>query len=183
MISSLLLSYKSILLLTLFPFARVSGFYVNYFAYGSNLNPSVLERRTLSSENSLLHKYDLGIVKDYALKFNIGAPIGPLVASVVPEKDSECHGIVYKLSAAQWALLLASEGYPILPAYKIETVQVRTYKGDRILSAQTLGSTSVGVSDGGKPSKRYINLLRKGAREQNLEESWIDYLEAIESYD
>jgi hypothetical protein len=73
---------------------------VVYFAYGSNLSPSVLEGlrgiRPLSAEP--------GLVRNYRLAFNlIGVPfLSPSSASAEPAKGEELHGVVYSLSRYDW---------------------------------------------------------------------------------
>lgn len=223
--------------------------YINYFAYGSNLNRELLQQRTTPSTilipgNSVGNSYGNSPVipkpvrvflPNYSLKFNVGFQNGPCAASVEPcygnsydnsynnrntyvvnnAKSSysnsngnsygngasasyinsnsnsinntnsniinglPCvHGLVYQLTLQQFLLLLATEGVPI--AYKLIRVRTINYeKPTREIISYTLQS---GNSYEGKPSKRYINLIRKGAKEQDLDYEYQNYLSTIESF-
>lgn len=153
-----------------------NSFYISYFAYGSNLNPDLLERRTLSTEGSLTSSYQRVILADYQLVFNTGIDGLGMAASVEPYENSSTHGLLYKLSILQFSLLLASEGYPI--GYKIEEIMVKPYNKGRNISATTLRSGNGIMSR--QPSERYIKLLQKGAKEANLEQEYQTYLRSIQ---
>jgi|AntAceMinimDraft_1070359.scaffolds.fasta_scaffold165583_2 hypothetical protein len=149
------------------------SFYVNYFCYGANLNPSVLATRTLTAPKDL--EFERAVLKDHRLCFNVGAPgLGPQAASVVKEEGSEVHGLVYRLAPAQYALLLASEGVPL--AYRARAVQVSTYSLNKRLRVQTLFAPNFSDSKEGRPSKRYLDLIVDGAREQGLSERYQELL-------
>lgn len=150
------------------------AFYVHYFAFGSNMNPDLLERRTFSTIGSL--SFQRVVLDDYQLVFNQGLDSFGMAASVEPNKNSKTHGLLYKLSLPQFNFLLASEGWPV--GYQVEAIKVRPYDGGRSISASTLRSGRGLIS--GKPSERYINLLLKGAREQNLDVQYQDDLKKIE---
>jgi hypothetical protein len=161
----------------LFPLLMVSltdAFYVHYFAFGSNMNPDLLERRTFSTPGSLT--FQRVILDDYQLVFNTGLDTFGMAASVEPNRSSITHGLLYKLSLPQFNFLLASEGWPV--GYQIESVKVRPYSGEKSISASTLRSGRGLIS--GKPSERYIKLLQKGAKENNLDEQYQSYLQNIE---
>ena len=153
---------------------NVRCFYVNYFAFGANMNPDILEKRTLSPPGSL--KYQRAVLSDYKLVFNTGVSAIGMAASVEPLKGASTHGLCYKLNLPQFNLLLASEGFPI--GYKIETVSVRPYGARGSEEALTLRSGNGLIS--GKPSERYINLLLKGAKESKLDEQYQSFLGTIE---
>lgn len=163
----------SLLLLTVSA-CVVNSFYVHYFAYGSNMNPDFLEKRTLSSKSSLT--FERTVLRDYQLVFNIGVDSFGMAASVEPKKGGNTHGLTYKLSLPQFNLLLASEGFPV--GYKIEPVKVKPYSGEGSIDALTLRSGN-GL-DSGKPSERYLKLLQKGAKDQDLDASYQQYLSEIQ---
>ena len=154
--------------------SHVSCFYVNYFAFGANMNPDLLEKRTFSAEGSLT--YERAVLHDYKLTFNTGMSAVGMAASVEPMKGSSTHGLCYKLNLPQFNFLLVSEGFPI--GYKVESVNIRPYDGGRSIDALTLRSGNGLIS--GKPSERYINLLRKGAKESRLDEKYQVYLNGVE---
>lgn len=150
------------------------SFYVSYFAYGSNMNQDLLERRTFSGTGSL--KPERSILKDYKLVFNTGLGQFGMAASVEPCRGECTHGLTYKLNLPQFNFLLASEGFPV--GYKIEPVRVGLYDGGGIVDAVTLRSGRGMIS--GKPSERYIKLLQEGAKDNGLDTEYQRFLGSIE---
>jgi len=79
----------------------VSSFSVSYFAYGSNLNRSVLQVRTAS----LFIPPPVAVrLPDWVLTINLGT-----AASVEECVGGYCEGRVYELSPRAFALLCATE--------------------------------------------------------------------------
>ena len=163
-----------LLLFFTFLLAEVKSFYVSYFAFGSNMNQDLLERRTFSKEGSL--KPERTILKDYQLVFNTGLGQLGMAASVEPCRGEFTHGLTYKLSLPQFNFLLASEGFPV--GYKIEPVRVKLYDGGGVIEALTLRSGRGLIS--GKPSERYIKLLQKGAKDNGLDIEYQRFLDGVE---
>ena len=153
---------------------EISSFYVSYFAFGSNMNQDLLEKRTFSTAGSL--KPERSILKDYKLVFNTGLGQMGMAASVEPCRGECTHGLTYKLNLPQFNFLLASEGFPI--GYKIESVRVRLYDGGGMTDALTLRSGNGLIS--GKPSERYIKLLQKGAKDNDLDMEYQRFLADVE---
>ena len=93
---------------------------VRYFAFGSNLNPTVMEgmrgMRPIASEAAY--------VEDYRLAFNLkGLPgVEPSFASIEPQVGLRVHGLVYTLCRSDWRRLTASEG--VGAAYDLEPVPI-----------------------------------------------------------
>ena len=96
--------------------------HVSYFAYGSNMNPAVLEdMRGIKPLDSCP-----GFVRGYKLAFNLRGPplIAPSSASAEPSEGEELHGVLFTLSRSDDALLyivtdlgsLISRGCPVLIA-------------------------------------------------------------------
>ena len=100
-----------------------------------------------------------GILKNYALIFNVGKPPFPAFASVEkvvkenqkimmnyeikesPEVEMmEVHGLVYRLNIQQFMAMLVSEGFPL--AYQIEPVLVDLYSGNSDSSSSSSSSSS-----------------------------------------
>ena len=103
---------------------NVTALSFSYFAYGSNLNKDILEKRTLSPPSSLPPPRP-AILKDYILAINLGT-----AASVEKCAGGECEGLVYELPPRAFALLCASEGVPA--AYKLEVVDVTDWEGKEV---------------------------------------------------
>ena len=164
---------------------------VFYFAFGANLDRGILSRRVLATTE--LSSFPVTL-DNYRLSFDVGSGFlneSPSYASVVPLKDtnshgsvpnSTVHGAVYELTLPQWSLLCASEGVPVV--YKPKVVQVNAYCSKRgKVNAYTLLSSRQGKADqDGRPSRRYIKIIREGARNQGLNEHYIQYLESIEPF-
>lgn len=109
--------------------------YINYFGYGSNLNPSILRRRIQSQmPSSVPKKYNelipiRCILPQYKLVFNLGQNVGSYYASVEPSlKDDSSsfhavHGLLYTLTTEQFELLARTEH-----GYNVERVFVYYYQ-------------------------------------------------------
>ena len=165
--------FKVLLIVALTMVAEVNSFYVHYFAFGANMNPDLLEKRTFSKTGSLT--FERAVLQDYQLVFNTGLKAIGMAASAEPNKGSNLHGLCYKLNLNQFTALLASEGFPV--GYKVESVNVRPYGGAGRIAALTLRSGNGLISE--KPSERYVKLLQNGARENNLDPAYLTYLDSI----
>jgi len=73
----------------------------NYFAIGSNMQPATME--ALRG----IHKYNAtpAVLLDYQLAFNVpGIPfVEPSAASAYPSPGASLHGVLYTLSATDFA--------------------------------------------------------------------------------
>ncbi len=76
---------------------------VSYFAYGSNMNPSVLK----DMRGILPLGEEPGLVRGYRLAFNlIGLPlIAPSSASAEPSPGDELHGVLFILSRSAFCVI------------------------------------------------------------------------------
>lgn len=151
---------------------------INYVGVGSNLSRYVLTRRIggepISCEPCVLPGMRLAFTA-------IGFGGEPAFASVEEADDGsvECQGVLYALSLPQFGLLCATEGVPL--AYSVVPVLART--GCREVGASALRAVGPGlwlerVQGKGalRPSKRYIELMIRGASEAGLGAEWIDHL-------
>jgi len=85
-------------------------------------------------------------------------------------------GIVVSLTIADWLRVCASEGVPF--GYRVVSLPVTLYDG----SCTWVYSLQAAFAAGGrerKPSERYMALLREGARENELRESWQHFLNGV----
>ena len=155
---------------------------VNYFAYGSNLNSDVLKRRTVNLSNIFEQRVISsfpGVCLHHVIQYDVGPLYGPNFASIRPSVGDSCHGVLYTLSDIDFLALCASEGVPV--AYLPTVIKVTPYDASKLeTSAITFRSTiNKKVS---KPSRRYLDLIIRGARNQNLDFKYIEYLENTETY-
>ncbi|KAF5384032.1 hypothetical protein D9757_006949 [Collybiopsis confluens] len=168
-----------------------------YLAYGSNLSTNgFLVKRNIAPLDTRIV-----LVDGLALTFdNPGVPyIEPrfancrLVSSPLKQwspaeawtgDNGSLMGVAYLLNAADYLTILKSEGggssyQPVLaPAISLASNGART---EQIIHAYALITprTRKGI---GYPSSRYLNLLRKGAREHRMPEAYITYLDSLPSY-
>jgi len=172
------------------PSTTPGGFVVEYFAIGSNMATSVLTgRRGITP----VAPSRAAVARDHALTFDVPgfSMLEPAFAAIEPREYSECHGVLYTLTPLDFIKLLASEGVPF--AYRALPVTVECYDGRRVEAMSLAAGPSVttlsrrsGDSRSGRkvedprPSQRYLALLREGAKEAGLAESWTRYLDGLQ---
>jgi hypothetical protein len=116
----------------------------------------------------------IGLLEGFALRFDQpGLPlIEPVFANLRREDGASVHGVLYRLNPRQLAQLDQLEGGG---AYLHLDVSVRAGDG-RLVDAKTyLARSTVG---GRFPSRRYMDLLIRGARDRGLPEAWVGRLES-----
>lgn len=139
-----------------------------YFAYASNMHP---ERRRQRAELRPLDEAP-GRLDGFALVFDMPGvpPAEPSMANLREQPGAEVHGLLLQLSAENFEALLRSEGGAEF--YRVATINVCTYE-ERRVEARTL----IGLRDRvrptlGPPSRRYMNLIREGARHCGLDPAY-----------
>jgi cation transport regulator ChaC len=140
-----------------------------YFAYGANMDrPTLVERRRIEPQEE-----QVGMLQGFALCFDQpGLPlIEPVFANLRREEGASVHGVLYRLSTAQLKQLDQLEGGG---AYLHLEVDVQAADGRDIQAKTYLARSTV---DGRYPSRRYMDLLLRGARDRGLPEAWISRLE------
>ncbi len=144
------------------------------FAYGSNMHP---ERRATRAK---LSPFELtpAVLREWRLAFNIpGVPLlEPAMASILPARGRTVHGVLLKLSRQDFARLEQSEGGDSF--YKQVTLEVEAYDGRRI-SARVFKAAPALEFPETAPSRRYLTLLRDGARESGLDPEYRAWLEGL----
>jgi len=146
--------------------------YIWNFAYGSNMNPSKLAQRAqIKSLESIP-----GILFDWKLTFNLPGIkfIEPSMANIEPALGYQVHGVLIKLRQQQFDRLILSEGgnqyYQLIPC-SIQTYDARVIealvfkvKPDRTVKYEI------------PPSKRYLELIKQGAKLNNLDSQYRQWL-------
>ncbi len=127
--------------------------WINYFAYGSNMNPGRMRERTV--EFSLRQS---AVLDGYALCFNkISASYpGSGAANIVESPHSRVEGILYLVTAGGLAALDRFEGYP--EHYTKETVRVETAEKAMIECVTYIANADM-TKDGLKPRAKYLSHL------------------------
>ena len=147
-----------------------------YFAYGSNMHDSAfLQRRRMKPL-----EWRVGRIKGYRLRFNLeGRPRGRAApANICPDEGQEVWGVLYEITNREMIRLNSTEGVPG-GAYRPTWLTVEDMDG-REVHAMTYVAQGKAVD--GRPSHRYISLLRDGARAHGLPEAWVRHLEAVEHH-
>lgn len=141
-----------------------------YFAFGANTCLEVLSGRRgidpIASEAAELRGHRLAFVQR-------GVPwIEPAFASVIAEPGASVHGVLHELRDGDLDRLdqLESSGYA-----RVELRVIGRARGEVAASVYITRRPRFGLA----PSRRYRDLLVRGAREHDLPDAWIAELEAI----
>ncbi len=145
-----------------------------YFAYGANMHESAFRvRRSIQPLDCRT-----GHIKGYRLRFNLeGRPRGKAApANLYRDQRAQVWGVVYRITRRDLMRLDSTEGVPGR-GYRHVVVEVEDAYG-RLIEAVTY--IAAGKEVDGRPSLRYISLLRDGARAHGLPELYIRFLESVE---
>jgi len=157
-----------------------------YFGFGSNVVPSTMKA---------LRRIDFldataGVLADYELRFDGSdrSRIEPSAAFVAPATGKQVHGVLYTLTAEDFAKVGSTEGVPF--AYRWKRCSVHPYVGDGeragclalsspAVDAFTLVSPNIGEKNI-PPSPSYLGLIKEGANLWKFDKDYQDELESIE---
>jgi hypothetical protein len=147
--------------------------HVWYFAYGSNMHDSafLLRRRMRPFE------WRAGRIAGYRLRFNLeGRPKGKAApANICPDPDAEVWGVMYRITRRDLLRLDATEGVPG-GGYRPALLQAEDLAGNQV---SVVAYSALGLPEDGLPSRRYITLLREGARAHGLPTHWVHHLDGV----
>ncbi len=139
-----------------------------YFAFGSNMCREVfLGRRVMKSVG------EPAVLEGHRLAFTEPGfrPLGePSFASIELAPGERMHGVLWPLSIAEFERLLGTES----PNYEVVEVSVLGASSGRV-TARTLRSRR--RKNDAHPSRRYLRLLVRGAREHGLPAEYVEALE------
>jgi sulfite reductase (NADPH) flavoprotein alpha-component len=137
-----------------------------YFAYGCNMAEDVLRRRQVS----YLAK-EVGELRGFRLRFNEPGipPFEPVFANIEEFVDGRVYGVLYRLERRDFDALTRIES----SNYAVRILDVHRMSDDCIRASVYV---SIDTTDGGRPSRRYRNLLVAGARENGLPDSYVAWL-------
>jgi len=125
-----------------------------YFAYGSNLNHFQMKKRC--KDSMFLKKFNL---KNFKLTFRSKYR----AADIDPKKNSFVPGALFEISKSDEKKLDVYEDYPIL--YKKYYFQ---YYGKKVMTY-----TMVKKSLFKFPTKRYLNIVKQGYKDCNLDMKYL----------
>ena len=122
---------------------------------------------------------EAGVLSGYRLAFDLpGLPLlEPAFANIHPMSDGEVHGVLWRLSPSDLDRLDLQEGggdvYERLPVIvdgrQSGPVEAIVYRSTRAPTTK-------------RPSRRYLRLLLEGAREAELDPTYIDDLEKVPTH-
>jgi len=145
-----------------------------YFAYGANMHDDTFRiRRGIQPLECRS-----GRLRGYRLRFNLGGrPKGRAApANLCLDPDAEVWGVLYRITRRDLMRLDSTEGVPGR-GYRHIMVEVEDTDNRRVAAIAYMAQ---GKDVDGKPSLRYLMLLRDGARAHGLPEQYIRFLEDVE---
>jgi gamma-glutamylcyclotransferase len=156
------------------PLIGPPGQQVWYFAYGANMHDSAF--RGWRGISPL--EWRAGRVRGYQLRFNLpGWPRGRAApANLHAHPQAEVWGVLYAITRRDLLRLDASEGIPWW-RYRPLWLDAEDAIGNRLRAVTYVAQ---GDEVDGRPSLRYITLLREGARTHGLPDHYVLFLERIE---
>jgi gamma-glutamylcyclotransferase len=146
-----------------------------YFAYGSNMDEDQMERRCIDKRF-----LSIGYLPHHRLAFTqYYEPWGGGVADVIENSDSIVWGKVYELSTDALERLDKYEGHPtdyIRTEHDIVTPNGQLYSA-------WIYSVVIKEGDCIAPSKRYMSVLTKAAKQAGLPNEYLLFLSSIRTVD
>ena len=166
---------------------------IYYFGLGSNMSRQKLENRSICGTKIHIQRMEPAVVSQYRLAFNLRGfpPLEPGMGSLEPvNSDSaallayhgdECHGALIKLTPSDYEKVMRSEGINGDKNQGYEEVMVTAIpynKFRRPVQAVALRARDhVRLKRDPCPSRRYMKILREGAKELGLKPCYQDFLE------
>lgn len=119
----------------------------------------------------------IGCLHGYRLRFNLeGIPRGRAApANIEADAEGEVWGVLYRITLRELVRLNVTEGVPG-PRYQPVDLPVADSDGNIVTAVSYVAQ---GNPQDGRPSLRYITLLRDGARDKGLPDHWIDRLDEV----
>ena len=148
-----------------------------YFAYGANLHASAFRgRRGLEPQ-----AWRIGRLAGYRLRFNLdGWPRGRAApANIEADPVAEVWGVLYRITRRDLVWLDVTEGVPGF-GYRHLWTEAEDADGNAI---PCVAYIAIGKAVDGRPSARYLSLIRDGARDHGLPDRWLSFLDTIKHAD
>jgi len=139
---------------------------VLYFAYGSNMSSERLRSRI-----SFMQIISRALLKDWKVVFNKRSNDGSGKANLVESPGAVTWGVLYEIDVQDLDTLDKIEA-----GYEHTTVRIWTPDGN-VVEAVTYISEN--LTDDPRAYKWYKELILSGARENNLPQDYIAYLEEL----
>ncbi len=144
-----------------------------YFAYGSNMNERLFrDRRHMTPVETRI-----GRLNDHRLCFTVAGGRRPGIsapANIANDPGGVVHGVLYLLPLRKFVRLDASEGRQ----YAYLWTEVQDQAGE-IIPVVTFKATPSAPE--GRPSPPYMKIVREAARQRGFPQSYISFLEGVET--
>jgi hypothetical protein len=171
---------------------------VFHVAYGSNMSTSKLLSRTPNGCKPIIPlSASPCTVLGFSLRYRLGAfpPSEPCMADAAAEPGKTLHGVLYEFSREVYDTLCISEHaatrspsyvevvvdaypYPVSIGGDSSTTPPPPVQATILVIARPVQEVPSSVSAHVRPSIRYLNLIRNGAREAGLDDDYQAKLEA-----
>jgi gamma-glutamylcyclotransferase len=145
-----------------------------YFAYGANMHDAAFRvRRGICALESRPAR-----LQGFRLRFNLeGRPPGRAApANLDRDPEAELWGVLHRITRRDLLRLDATEG---VPGRGYRHVEIAATDADG-RTIRAVAYMAPGGPFDGKPSLRYLTLLREGARAHGLPEHYIRWLDSVE---
>ena len=129
----------------------------HYFAYGSNLNLELIDRRCPG-----IRPLTPAILKDYELVFRG-------VADVISAPGKTVIGAIYEVNEAHLQALDLYEGFPHF--YQRRLVKVETLQGEK---SQALTYMMTAKTAPYPPAEHYLHIIITGMKQWNFPQEYIE---------
>jgi len=143
------------------------------FGYGSNMDVDALQAK----KHVKVLEYTPAILPNYKLSFTIKAMTysEPAYASVMKQEGAEVHGVAFLMDVQSLEELDRTE-----KGYNKARVTLKAYDGRELDGFVYVPKEE--KTEEFLPSKRYLGVLCKGARQAGLKEEYIASLDALPTY-
>jgi gamma-glutamylcyclotransferase len=142
-----------------------------YFSYGSFLDSETLRRHCPSARFATR-----AVLPNFDVQFNfMSKTYGGGVTGVEPAPGKAARGVVYEVSPEEMNHLDTIEGIPEGIYYRQKVLVLD--EGGKLLEAETYRTTD--PEGPYTPTRRYLGLMIKGAKEQGLDPDYIEELEEL----
>ena len=178
---------------------------IYYFGVGSNLSRKKLENRSICGTKIKILSMEAAVVHGYRLAFNMRGlpPLEPGMGSLEPVTDdssdragalypyssNECHGALVQLNSEDYEKIMRSEGIshqtnnqthadPSTTGYEEILVTAQPYGKNRrpVLAVALRARPPSRLKRDPCPSKRYMQILRDGAKELGIDPIYQQWL-------
>ncbi len=144
-----------------------------YFAFGANMHDGAFRERRQMRPLA----WRPGRLPSYRLRFNLeGRPKGRAApANIARDPDAEVWGVLYEITRRDLVWLDSTEGVPG-QRYRHLWIEAEDANGQPVPCVTYVAE---GRETDGRPSLRYLTLLREGARAHGLPEQWLRFLDTV----